>query len=120
MWDTAGQERFRTITQSYYKGIIYIYIYIGANGIIIAYDVTDRNSFNNLDNWLQQVEANGKTGLVVVIAGNKIDLREQRQVTYEEGFVYIYIYIYIELRPISEQKFRGNFSEDVRKYRWVI
>lgn len=46
IWDTAGQERFKTITASYYKG---------AHGIILVYDITDRQSFNDIENWLGEV-----------------------------------------------------------------
>ena len=45
-WDTAGQDRFRTITSSYYRG---------ANGIIIVYDITDRESFQNVKNWYSEM-----------------------------------------------------------------
>ena len=47
VWDTAGQERFRTITQTYYKG---------AMGIILVYDSTDQQTFNNISNWLKQID----------------------------------------------------------------
>ena len=47
VWDTAGQERFRTITQTYYKG---------AMGIILVYDCTEESTFNNIQNWLKQIE----------------------------------------------------------------
>ena len=47
LWDTAGQDRFRTMTSNYYKG---------ADGIVFAYSVADRNSFNNVENWVQNVE----------------------------------------------------------------
>jgi Ras-related protein Rab-1A len=46
-WDTAGQERFRTITSSYYRG---------AHGIIVVYDVTDVDSFNNVKQWLHEID----------------------------------------------------------------
>ena len=47
IWDTAGQERFRTLTASYYRG---------AHGIIIVYDVTDRETFENVRQWMQEIE----------------------------------------------------------------
>ena len=46
IWDTAGQERFKTITASYYKG---------AHGIILTYDITDKQSFKDIENWLQGI-----------------------------------------------------------------
>lgn len=47
IWDTAGQERFRTLTTAYYRG---------AMGILLLYDVTNLESFNNLTYWLQNIE----------------------------------------------------------------
>ena len=46
-WDTAGQDRFKTITCSYYKG---------AHGIMVVYDVTDRESFDSINNWMQEID----------------------------------------------------------------
>ncbi len=46
LWDTAGQDRFRTITSNYYKG---------SDGVIFAYSISDRNSFNNMENWINSV-----------------------------------------------------------------
>lgn len=46
-WDTAGQERFRTITTSYYRG---------ANAIAIVYDITDRESFEHVKNWMNDID----------------------------------------------------------------
>merc|ERR1712216_960293 len=51
IWDTAGQERFRTITSSYYRG---------AHGIIVVYDVTDMDSFNNVKQWLDKIDLTAK------------------------------------------------------------
>ncbi|OQS06605.1 Rab18 family GTPase [Thraustotheca clavata] len=77
IWDTAGQERFRTLTSSYYRG---------AQGIVLVYDVARRETFENLDTWLQEVEvyspANGRD-VVKLLVGNKID--KERVVARKEG-----------------------------------
>ena len=79
IWDTAGQERFKTITSSYYKG---------AHGIIMVYDITDKQSFKNIDNWLGEVEKHASENVNKLLVGNKCDLESNRQVTYEEGKAY--------------------------------
>jgi len=77
IWDTAGQERFRTICSSYYRG---------ANGIVIVYDTTDQESFNNVPvGWAPEVEKNAPADVVKLIVGTKIDLQDQRVVSSEEG-----------------------------------
>ena len=65
MWDTAGQERFRTITQTYYKG---------AMGILLVYDCTEEVTFNNIQNWLKQIEAHAQPNVQKVLIANKSDL----------------------------------------------
>jgi len=76
IWDTAGQERFRTITAAYYRG---------SHGIMIVYDVTDRDSFNHVRQWLGEVDKFAAEGVTRFLIGNKCDLSEQRAVSYEEG-----------------------------------
>mmetsp|Transcript_34368 Transcript_34368/g.40137 ORF Transcript_34368/g.40137 Transcript_34368/m.40137 type:complete len:211 (+) Transcript_34368:55-687(+) len=76
IWDTAGQERFKTITSSYYKG---------AHGIILTYDITDKQSFRDIENWLTEVEKHANEKVNKLLVGNKCDLESQRQVSYEEG-----------------------------------
>ena len=77
IWDTAGQERFRTITSSYYRG---------AHGIILVYDVSRRETFDNLKEiWLREVEMYSGGGTVVkMLVANKVDM-ETRAVSKEEG-----------------------------------
>ena len=75
IWDTAGQERFRTITQTYYKG---------ANGIILAYDANDDTSFNNIKNWIKQIEAHATPGVAKILLGNKCDI-PNRKISTEKG-----------------------------------
>ncbi|KAG6390853.1 hypothetical protein SASPL_148598 [Salvia splendens] len=76
-WDTAGQERFRTITSSYYRG---------AHGIIVSlivYDVTDQESFNNVKQWLNEIDRYASENVNKLLVGNKCDLADNRTVPYE-------------------------------------
>ena len=77
IWDTAGQERFRTLTAAYYRG---------AHGIILVYDVSRRETFDNLKEiWLREVEMYSGGGTVVkMLVANKVDM-ETRAVSKEEG-----------------------------------
>jgi Ras-related protein Rab-1A len=61
IWDTAGQERFRTITSAYYRG---------ADGIIMVYDVTVRDSFNHVREWLQEVDKYASADTCKLLIGN--------------------------------------------------
>jgi len=65
IWDTAGQERFRTITSSYYRG---------AQGIILVFDCTDMESFNNVKQWLGEIDRYACENVNKLLVGNKIDL----------------------------------------------
>jgi len=71
IWDTAGQERFRTITSSYYRG---------AQGIILVYDCTDKESFNNVKQWIGEIERYACENVNKLLVGNKADLADERQV----------------------------------------
>ena len=76
IWDTAGQERFRTITTSYYKG---------AHAIVIVFDITDKDSFEHVKIWMQDIDKFAKQGVMRILVGNKCDLEHQRAVTKNEG-----------------------------------
>ena len=76
IWDTAGQDRFRAITKNYYKG---------ANGIILIYDVTSIQTYENVKNWITQIREEASKNVVIYIAGNKIDMEEERKVSKDEG-----------------------------------
>ncbi|KAG0372136.1 hypothetical protein BGX24_000680 [Mortierella sp. AD032] len=77
IWDTAGQERFRTLTSSYYRG---------AQGVILVYDVSNRDSFNDLQTWFNELDTYCSSKEVVrMIVGNKVDKESSREVSKQEG-----------------------------------
>ena len=76
IWDTAGQERFKNIIASYYRG---------AHGILLLYDVTDKDSFKNLSNWLIEIEKNSSKNVIKVLIGNKTDLEDKRVISKNQG-----------------------------------
>ena len=76
IWDTAGQERFKNIISSYYRG---------AHGILLLYDVTDKESFKNLSNWLIEIEKNASKNILRILIGNKCDLEDKRVITHSQG-----------------------------------
>ena len=71
IWDTAGQERFRTITTAYYRG---------AMGIMLVYDITNEKSFENIKNWIRNIEEHASADVEKMILGNKCDMNDRRQV----------------------------------------
>ena len=76
IWDTAGQERFRTITTSYFRG---------AQGILLVYDVTDRQSFLSIRNWIAQIQTHADVNVNKILIGNKCDIDGGRVVSKDEG-----------------------------------
>ena len=76
IWDTAGQDRFRAITKNYYKG---------SHGIILIYDVTNLQTFENVKNWVSQIREEAANNVVIYIAANKIDMETERKVSRQEG-----------------------------------
>ena len=76
IWDTAGQERFKNITASYYRG---------GNGVLLIYDITDRESFESLNFWLIEIEKNANKNVKILLMGNNCDLEDKRKVSYQEG-----------------------------------
>lgn len=76
IWDTAGQERFRTITTAYYRG---------AMGILLVYDVTDDQSFQNIRNWIRNIEQHAADNVDKILIGNKCDMESAKAVTKAQG-----------------------------------
>jgi small GTP-binding protein len=76
IWDTAGQERFRSIAKAYFRSAI---------GVILVFDLSDRKSFDDLNQWLTDIHALCDPNAVVTLIGNKLDLADQRKVTANEA-----------------------------------
>ncbi|KAK8641432.1 hypothetical protein V6N13_010837 [Hibiscus sabdariffa] len=76
IWDTAGQERYRAITSAYYRG---------AAGALLVYDITKRQTFDNVQRWLRELRDHADSNIVIMMAGNKSDLNHLRAVSEEDG-----------------------------------
>merc|ERR1712232_704492 len=77
-WDTAGQERYRSLTDLYYRN---------AAGAFVVYDISDRSSFESVEQWLHELRERADPDIAVMLVGNKCDLghRDQRAVEMQEG-----------------------------------
>ncbi|KAL8527370.1 hypothetical protein ACS0TY_005289 [Phlomoides rotata] len=76
IWDTAGQERYRAITSAYYRGAV---------GALLVYDVTRNVTFENVERWLKELRGHTDTNIVVMLVGNKADLRHLRAISTEKA-----------------------------------
>ncbi|CAA2988152.1 ras-related RABA1f-like [Olea europaea subsp. europaea] len=76
IWDTAGQERYRAITSAYYRGAV---------GALLVYDVTRNVTFENVERWLKELRGHTDTNIVIMLVGNKADLRHLRAVPTEDA-----------------------------------
>lgn len=79
IWDTAGQERFHALGPIYYRD---------ASGALLVYDITDSESFNKVKNWVKELKKIVGNEIILVIAGNKIDLEKNRSVNEQEAISY--------------------------------
>ncbi|KAJ6826786.1 ras-related protein Rab2BV [Iris pallida] len=76
IWDTAGQERYRAITSAYYRGAV---------GALLVYDITKKQTFDNVQRWLRELRDHADSNIVIMMAGNKSDLNHLRSVSEEEA-----------------------------------
>ncbi|KAK8672828.1 hypothetical protein V6N13_111187 [Hibiscus sabdariffa] len=110
IWDTAGQERFRTLTSSYYRG---------AQGVVLVYDVTRRETFTNLKEvWYKEFELySTNQDCIRMLVGNKVDKESQRVVTKKEGIEFAREYgcLFIECSAKTQANVQQCFDELVLK-----
>ena len=76
VWDTAGQERFRNVTKSYFQS---------SQGLLVVYDITDKESFEKINFWMENIKKNAPENAKLILVENKCDLANERKVSYEEG-----------------------------------
>ena len=76
VWDTAGQENFRTMTKIYYRN---------SSCAFIVYDITEKDSFNHVESWINECKKIGPESILLVLIGNKNDLNESREISYKDG-----------------------------------
>ncbi|CAO1941408.1 unnamed protein product, partial [Urochloa humidicola] len=76
IWDTAGQERYRAITSAYYRGAV---------GALLVYDITKKQTFENIQRWLRELRDHADSNIVIMMVGNKSDLNHLRSVPEEDG-----------------------------------
>ncbi|KAH7672841.1 Small GTPase superfamily ARF/SAR type protein [Dioscorea alata] len=76
IWDTAGQERYRAITSAYYRGAV---------GALLVYDITKRQTFDNVQRWLRELRDHADSNIVIMMAGNKSDLKHLRSVQEDDA-----------------------------------
>ncbi|EEQ33991.1 GTP-binding protein ypt3 [Microsporum canis CBS 113480] len=76
IWDTAGQERYRAITSAYYRGAV---------GALLVYDVSKHQTYENVTRWLKELRDHADSNIVIMLVGNKSDLRHLRAVPTDEA-----------------------------------
>jgi small GTP-binding protein len=76
LWDTSGEEEYRAVTNSFYRNAV---------GAMLVYDITDGESFEALDKWYEDLMEYGGHNCVVMLLGNKSDLKQERMVSKEEA-----------------------------------
>lgn len=79
IWDTAGQERYRAITSAYYRGAV---------GALLVYDISKAVTFENVERWLKELRDHAEPNIVIMLVGNKSDLRHRRAVSTEDAMAF--------------------------------
>ena len=110
IWDTAGQERYRSLTKMFYKD---------ANAAILVYDITRKDSFEELKNyWAEQIKESTAQGIILVIAANKSDLFEHEAIeeSVAREFAQQLGAIYIATSAKNSSGINNLFEEIAKKY----
>jgi len=106
IWDTAGQERFRAITRGYYRGAV---------AALVVYDITKAATFRNVEKWLQELQTHADRDIVIMLVGNKSDLKAQREVATDDAkrFAEKNKLLYIETSALDGENIKEAFYRTV-------
>ncbi|OHT09160.1 small GTP-binding protein [Tritrichomonas foetus] len=103
IWDTAGQERFRSIAKNYFHSAV---------GVILVFDLTERKSFDDLGQWLEDVHQHCEQDTVVVLVGNKCDMTDERCISENEAksFAEMHKFEYFETSALCGDNIEYTFQ----------
>ncbi|GER43045.1 RAB GTPase homolog A1F [Striga asiatica] len=113
IWDTAGQERYRAITSAYYRGAV---------GALLVYDVTRHVTFENVERWLKELRDHTDQNIVIMLVGNKADLRHLRAVSTEDGqaFAEKEKTYFMETSALESMNVENSFTEVLTQIYHVV
>ncbi|KAL2944493.1 Ras-related protein RABA1f [Bienertia sinuspersici] len=113
IWDTAGQERYRAITSAYYRGAV---------GALLVYDVTRHVTFENIERWLKELRDHTESSIVIMLVGNKADLRHLRAVSTEDAkaFAERESLYYMETSALESLNVENAFTEVLTQVYHVV
>jgi small GTP-binding protein len=113
IWDTAGQERYRAITSAYYRGAV---------GALLVYDISKRITYDNVARWLKELRDHADQSIVIMLVGNKKDLRHMRQVQTDEAkeFCKTHKLFFIETSALADSNVTTAFETILKEiYRLI-
>lgn len=113
IWDTAGQERYRAITSAYYRGAV---------GALLVYDVTRHVTFENVERWLKELRDHTDSNIVIMLVGNKADLRHLRAVSTEDAtaFAEREKTFFMETSALESMNVENAFTEVLTQIHGVV
>ncbi|CAI9772759.1 unnamed protein product [Fraxinus pennsylvanica] len=113
IWDTAGQERYRAITSAYYRGAV---------GALLVYDVTRHVTFENVERWLRELRDHTDSNIVIMLVGNKADLRHLRAVQTEDAkaFAERENAFFMETSALESMNVENSFTEVLTQIHQVV